>query len=98
MYEYLQARHQRFSQEAERTALREEIAKLRQELEDALNLYQRNLLLRLINVQGYLKDDVSLENFATGFKLAAGIAKEPEADGLYSYDTDVEEKMESYNH
>ena len=98
MYEYLQALHQRFFREPEHTDLHDEIIKLRQELEAELNPPQRKILLRLIDVQGYLKNDVSLESFTAGFKLAAGIAKELEADGLYSYDTDVEEKMESYNH
>ena len=94
MYEYLQALHQRFFREPEHTDLHEEIAKLRQELEEGLNPAQRKILLRLIDVQGYLKNDVSLESFAAGFKLAAGIAKELEADGLYSYDEEMEEQME----
>lgn len=98
MHEYLQALHQRFFQEPKHTDLHEEIEKLRQELEGELSPSQRKRLLRLLDVQGYLKNDVSLESFTAGFKLAAGIAKELEADGLYSYDTDVEEKMESYNH
>ena len=55
-----------------------------------MNPSQRKLLLRLLDVQGYLKNNVSLENFAAGFKLATEIAKELEADGLYSYDSEVE--------
>ena len=95
MYEYLQALHQRFFREPEYTELHKEIAELRQELEAELNPTQRKILLRLIDVQGYLKNDVSLESFAAGFKLASGIAKELEADGLYSYDTEMEALMES---
>ena len=87
MYEYLQALHQRFFHEPEHTDLHEEIAKLHQELESELNPDQQKRLLRLLDVQGYLKNDVSLESFAAGFKLASGIAKELEADGLYSIDT-----------
>ena len=90
MYEYLQALHQRFFREPKHTDLHEEIKKLRQELEDNL----RKLLLRLLDVQDYLKNDVSLESFAADFKLAAGIAKELEADGLYSYNAEVEEQIE----
>ena len=97
MYEYLQALHQRFFREPEHTELHEEITKLRQQLEAELNPTQRKILLRLIDVQGYLKNDVSLESFTAGFKLAAGIAKELEADGLYSYDAEVEEQMEGYS-
>ena len=97
MYEYLQALHQRFFREPEHTDLHEEIEKLRQELETELNPAERKILLRLIDVQGYLKNDVSLESFAAGFKLASGIAKELEADGLYSYDAEMEERMEGSN-
>ena len=93
MYEYLQALHQRFFREPEHTELHEEITKLRQALEAELNPTQRKILLRLIDVQGYLKSDVSLESFAAGFKLASGIAKELEADGLYSYDAEVENNI-----
>ena len=94
MYEYLQALHQRFFREPKHTDLHEEIKKLRQELEDNLNPSQRKLLLRLLDVQDYLKNDVSLESFAADFKLAAGIAKELEADGLYSYNAEVEDQIE----
>ena len=80
MYEYLQALHQRFFREPEHTDLHDEIEKLRQELEAELTPSQRKLLLRLLDVEGYLKDDVSLESFAAGFKLATGIAKELEAE------------------
>ena len=95
MYEYLQALHQRFFQEPEHNKLHEEINALRQELENNMNPSQRKLLLRLLDVQNYLKNDVSLEGFASGFKLAAGIAKELETDGLYSYDAELEEQMKS---
>ncbi len=94
MYEYLQALHQRFFREPEHTDLHDEIEKLRQELEADLNPSQRKLLLRLLDVEGYLKNDISLESFAAGFKLATGIAKELEVDGLYSYDAEVEEQIE----
>lgn len=94
MHEYLQALHRRFFRGPEHTDLHEEIAKLRQELEAELNPSQRKLLLRLLDVEGYLKDDVSLESFVAGFKLAAGIAKELEIDGLYSFDKEVNQQIE----
>ena len=94
MYEYLQALHQRFFRELEHNDLHEEINTLRQKLEGNMNPSQRKLLLRLLDVQDYLKNDVSLESFAAGFKLAAGIAKELEADGLYSYNAEVEKEIE----
>ena len=97
MYEYSQALHQRFFQEPEHNDLHEEINTLRQNLENNMNPSQRKLLLRLLDVQSYLKNDVSLESFAAGFKLAAGIAKELETDGLYSYDMEMEKQLEDSN-
>ncbi len=94
MYEYLQALHQRFFQEPEHNDLHEEINTLRKELESNMTPSQRKLLLRLLDVQGYLKNDVSLESFAAGFKLAAGIAKELEVDGLYSFDKEFNQQIE----
>lgn len=37
-----------------------------------------------------IREEVSLASFMAGFKLAWGISRELEADGLYSYD---EEEM-----
>ena len=37
-----------------------------------------------------IRDEVSLASFIAGFKLAWGISRELETDGLYSYD---EEEM-----
>ena len=39
----------------------------------------RKCLLRMLDAQNHLKNEVSLESFAAGFKLAAGIAKKLEA-------------------
>ena len=97
MYEYLQALHQRFFNEPEHSETRKEIENLRQSLETALEPSAHILLLRLLDAQSSLKNDISLESFTAGFKLASGIAKELEADGLYSYDAEVEEQMEGSN-
>ena len=36
--------------------------------------------------QNLLKEEISLASFTAGFKLAWGLSKELEADGLYSFD------------
>ena len=93
MYEYLQALHQRFFCEAELSALNNDIEAARQKLAEHLDKPKRILLLRLLDAESRLKNEVSLESFAAGFKLAAGIAKELQADGLYSYEEEIEQRI-----
>lgn len=93
MYEYLQALHRRFFQEPEHGDLNHDIETARQKLAEHLDKPQRILLLRLLDVESRLKNEVSLESFAAGFKLAAGIARELEADGLYSYEEEINERI-----
>ena len=62
-------------------------------LAEHLDKTQRILLLRLLDAESRLKNEVSLESFAAGFKLAAGIAKELQADGLYSYEEEIEQRI-----
>ena len=50
---------------------------------------KRKLLL-IVDSMDAMRDEVSLASFMAGFKLAWGISRELEADGLYSYD---EEEM-----
>ena len=90
MYEYFRALHQRFFHEPDHADLYEEIEENRKKLAEKLAPEDRKRLLRMLDAQNHLKNEVSLESFTAGFKLAAGIAKELEADGLYSYDKEVE--------
>ena len=50
---------------------------------------KRKLLL-IVDSMDAIRDEVSLASFVAGFKLAWGISRELETDGLYSYD---EEEM-----
>ena len=50
---------------------------------------KRKLLL-IVDSMDAIRDEVSLASFMAGFKLAWGISRELETDGLYSYD---EEEM-----
>ena len=92
MNDYMQALHQRFFREPECADVREEIEELRQELRETLQKPERGKLLRLVDVQNLLREETSLASFMAGFKLAWGLAQELEADGLYSFDDEEEER------
>lgn len=86
MNDYLTALHQRFFREPDFTELEEEIEQTRQEVRDCLDKMQRRRLMHLVDSQNLLKEEISLASFTAGFKLAWGLSKELEAEGLYSFD------------
>ena len=51
---------------------------------------EKRKLLLIVDSMDAIRDEVSLESFSAGFKLAWGISRELETDGLYSFD---EEEM-----
>ena len=53
----------------------------------------RKKLLRLLDAQNTLLVESKLMSFTAGFKLAWGMAKELEADGLYSFEREEEEHI-----
>ena len=93
MNDYMRALHQRFFQEPEYTELEERIESARQEVRDCLDQLHRRKLMDLIDTQNVLCDEISLASFTAGFKLAIGIAKELEADGLYSFDQEQTDRI-----
>ena len=90
MNDYMTALHQRFFREPDFSKLEEEIEQTRQEVRDCLDKLQRRKLMHLVDTQNLLRKEISLASFTAGFKLAWGIAKELEADGLYSFDCEQE--------
>ena len=66
---------------------------LRQEVRDCLDKMQRRRLMHLVDSQNLLKEEISLASFTAGFKLAWGLSKELEADGLYSFDEEETERV-----
>lgn len=54
---------------------------------------ERRTLLRLLDAEALMREKISLASFTAGFKLAAGIAKELEADGIYSFDEEETEQL-----
>ena len=86
MNDYMRALHQRFYRETDFSELEEDIENTRQEVRDFLDKLQRRRLMHLVDTQNPLREEISLASFTAGFKLAWGLSKELEADGLYSFD------------
>ena len=92
MNDYMTALHQRFYREPDFSELEEEIEETRQEMRDCLDKMQRRRLMYLVDTQNLLREETSLASFTAGFKLAWGIARELEADGLYSFQKEEEQR------
>ena len=93
MSDYLRARHRRSFREPDGSELEEDSENTRQEVRDFLDKMQRRRLMHLVDSQNLLKEEISLASFTAGFKLAWGLCKELEADGLYSFDEDETERV-----
>ena len=92
MNDYMTALHQRFCREPDFSELEEEIEQTRQEVRDCLDKMQRRRLMYLVDTQNLLREKTSRASFTAGFKLAWGIARELEADGLYSFQKEEERR------
>ena len=93
MNDYMRALHQRFYPEPDFSELEDDIENTRQEVRDCLDKLQRRRLMHLVDSQNLLKEEISLASFIAGFKLAWGLSKELEADGLYSFDEEETERV-----
>lgn len=92
MNDYMTALHQRFFREPDFSELEKEIEQTHQEVRDCLDQMQRRKLMQLVDAQNLLREKTSLASLVAGFKLAWGIAKELEADGLYSFQKEGEQR------
>ncbi len=88
MYDYMRALQGRFSPEAIWTEQQKEVIRLYRTLEKKLNRRHRMHLLELIDAESKLREDVSLESFVAGFRLACGIAHELGIEPPYSFSQD----------
>ena len=93
MNDYMRALHQRFYQEPDFRELEEDIENTRQEVRDFLDKMQRRRLMHLVDTQNLLREETYLASFTAGFKLAWGLSKELETDGLYSFDEEETERV-----
>ena len=91
MYDYMKALQKRFDRQ-EHSELDTQIERAQEELRRDMDAAGRRKLLHLLDAQNALLAESTLMSFTAGFKLAWGMVKELEADGLYSFDADEEEK------
>ena len=92
MYDYMKALQKRFDQQ-EHSELDKQVEYAREELWRDMDAARRVKLLRLLDAQNTLLVESKLMSFPAGFKLAWGMAKELEADGLYSFEREEEEHI-----
>ena len=92
MYDYMKALQKRFDHQ-EYPELAEQVERAQEELRRDMDAAGRRKLLRLLDAQNALLTKSTLMSFTAGFKLAWGMAKELEADGLYSFEREEEERI-----
>ena len=92
MYDYMKALQKRFDRQPH-PELDTQIKSAQEELRRDMDATGRKKLLRLLDAQNALLTESTLMSFTAGFKLAWGMAKELEADGLYSFELEEEEHI-----
>ena len=85
MYDYMKALQERFDKKPPERLVRA-VQSAREEVREGMDDEKRKKLLRLLDAQNILLEKATLMSFTAGFKLAWGMAKELEADGLYSFE------------
>ena len=90
MHDYMQALQQRFFRAPRCEDLRMTAEDTCGEFLKRMSDEDKRKLLLIVDSMDAIRDEVSLASFVAGFKLAWGISRELETDGLYSYD---EEEM-----
>ena len=92
MYDYMKALQKRFDRQSH-PELDTQVKSAQEELRRDMDAAGRRKLLRMIDTQNSLLAESTLMSFTAGFKLAWGMAKELEADGLYSFEREEEEHI-----
>lgn len=92
MYDYMKVLQKRFDRQSH-PELDTQIKNAQEELRRDMDATGRRKLLRLLDAQNTLLVEAKLMSFTAGFKLAWGMAKELEADGLYSFEKEEEEHI-----
>ena len=91
MQDYMKALQKQFDRQ-EFDDLRALVEYTHEELKRSMDIAERRKLL-LLDAQNTLLARSTLMSFTAGFKLAWGMAKELEADGLYSFEKEEEEHI-----
>ena len=92
MYDYMKALQKRFDHQSH-PELDTQIKSAQEELRRDMDAAGRRKLLRLLAALNILLEESTLMSFSAGFKLAWGMVKELEADGLYSFEREEEEHI-----
>ncbi len=92
MYDYMKALQKRFDRQVH-SETDTEVEYAQEELRRDMDATERKKLLRLLDAQNTLLVESKLMSFTAGFKLAWGMVKELEADGLYSFEREEEEHI-----
>ena len=92
MYDYMKALQKRFDRQ-EHSELDKQVEYAQEELRRDMDATERKKLLRLLDAQNTLLAESTLMSLTAGFKLAWGMAKELEADGLYSFEKEEEDHI-----
>ena len=92
MYDYMKALQKHVDRQ-EHSELDEQVKSAQEELRRDMDTAGRKKLLRLLDAQNTLLVESKLMSFTAGFKLAWGMARELEADGLYSFEREEEEHI-----
>ena len=93
MYDYMKALQKRFDRQPHPDLDAHQVEYAQEELRRDMDAAGRRKLLRLLDAQNTLLVESKLMSFTAGFKLAWGMAKELEADGLYSFEREEEEHI-----
>ena len=93
MYDYMQALQPCFSTESLCAEQQAEVVQLHRRLEKKLDRRNQIRLLELVDAEARLRDDVSLESFIAGFRLASGIAHELGTEPPYSFRQEEERRI-----
>ena len=93
MYEYMRGLQRQFFKEPDFPELRQEINEIHQELTEGKAKPERRSLLKLVDLEAELRDEISLTSFAAGFRLAWGIIAELNTEPPYSFAEEEERRM-----
>ena len=93
MYEYMRALQRQFFREPDFPELRRELNELHRELTEDRPKDERRKLLKLVDLEAELRDEISLASFAAGFRLAWGIIGELNVEPPYSFAEEEERRI-----
>ena len=93
MYEYMRGLQRQFFKEPDFPELRQELNELHRELTEDRPKDERRKLLKLVDLEAELRDEISLASFTAGFRLAWGIIGELNIEPPYSFAEEEERRM-----